>query len=511
MMVNFLSCFTLILSISLGYSEDFPPSKCFSLCKKDSCVSINGRAEACLSNCQSTPYYDHVKANCDILSDGTSVALNSQQLASALSPPLNHRPSNAELFKENIPPQPSYKVKPAANIKNFINNSTITAKPLQIPLFILPPDVKQRISNSHGKLNVSAIIPLLVARALLPSLALKHELYTITTFNPGAFSGQVFKAVLNDPTNPFKLPTAFVIKELKWSSGKVRTRTTNTPMKELQDIEYIKTSELLKFSSADPASAYPDIKLPLQSFYFISPTPAILAADQKTYVSIMPLAEGSELLDLVYEEIIEPDSLVRLEEMMQKVGLALGSVHFGMARNEIKISMSNPQFDFSRFRTVTHGDFHLGNIFFNETNHKVSFIDNASFANSLRAPADFMLDLYVFYLSLRNNTFDAPSPSAFNALITSFIGGYISAFPATARKGLKTYITDLLKTLNYNQFIELTDYYNHIKAGLEGSPEPSMLTTIFRNQGLSQMEAILEHMANDPWILEEKSYNSQVK
>ncbi|WP_029448967.1 hypothetical protein [Candidatus Odyssella thessalonicensis] len=509
MMVKFLSCFTLILLISFGYSEDFPPSKCFSLCKKDSCVSINGRAEACLSNCQSTPYYEHVKANCDILSDGTSVTPNSQQVASSLSQPLNHRSSNIESLKENIPP--SYKVKPAVDIKKFIDNPRVIAKPLQIPLFILPPDIKQRISKSQGKLNASAIIPLLVARDLLPSLALKHELYTITIFNPGAFSGQVFKAVLNNPANPFMLPTAFVIKELKWNSDKVRTRTTNTPMKELQDIEYIKASELLKFSSTDPASVYPDIKLPLQSFYFISPTPATLAADQKTYVSIMPLAEGSELLDLVYEEIIEPDSLLRLEEIMQRVGLALGSVHFGMALNQIKISMSNPQFDFSRFTTATHGDFHLGNIFFNETTHKVSFIDNASFANSLRAPADFMLDLYVFYLSLRNNTFDAPSSSAFNALITRFIRGYISAFPAAARKGLKTYITNLLRTLNYNQFIELTDYYNHIKAGLDGSPEPSILTTIFRNQELAQMEAILEHMANDPWILEERNYNSHAE
>lgn len=500
------------LSNDYSSASDFAASKCFNLCKKDMCASIEGRAEACLRICKSTPYFSQIQLNCGNTLDSQALAtpdrrqppppykgaipvLLPQPTASQPEGPLSAPPRKIERIGQDrqemderplppIPVEPSrpplVKPTPTPNRVNpFLGESEppsqpmnrptvakrIVDKPLEqrrqapidlnepnplrtnrgVPIsmfemerFPLTSDIKETLEE--GNLTEASIIPLLVARKLLPSTALQQDLYQVARMKAGSFSGSIFKVSLKATNRPVRLPRAFVIKELKWGFKKVKTRQSNTPIKELQDIEYIKASNLMSFSYSVTKPTYPSIVLPVQNFYYISPTD-----NEKIYLSIMPMAAGDDLYSLLNQGIKESNSLQQAQNRIFYVAKALGSIHYGMASPTIKQALASPDFDFSNFVTAVHGDFHIGNVFFDDVTNRVSFIDNASFAASLRNPQHIMEDIFNFFRTLKNVS--GLTPEIYNHLIYAFIGGYISAFPESVENNLQEYLTTFFKRM----------------------------------------------------------------
>lgn len=79
-----------------------------------------------------------------------------------------------------------------------------------------------------------------------------------------------------------------------------------------------------------------------------------------------------------------------IDQLMERIGRALGAFHYHMATPEEQQKLQQPFY--ADFQTIVHGDFHKGNIFVGPQG--VTFIDNASMAESIIYPKSILIDIY---------------------------------------------------------------------------------------------------------------------
>ena len=155
-------------------------------------------------------------------------------------------------------------------------------------------------------------------------------------------------------------------------------------------------------------------------------------------LEVMHLAHGEQL-----SRIVRSQDLTLIQRSVKKTGRALGLFH-------VYFMNDNNSSDPEKWKTMVHGDFHLGNVFFDDNTSRVYFIDNGDMR--IGEPSiDFdLLD----GLSLR--AIEPPSsieeedptrlrPEQYADFILNFLKGYLSAYPLDKRKIIATYLRKLVE------------------------------------------------------------------
>jgi tRNA A-37 threonylcarbamoyl transferase component Bud32 len=261
----------------------------------------------------------------------------------------------------------------------------------------------------------------------------------------GFFSRQIYDVKISplyavDPNN-----TRFIIKLIGWGnikdSDKIKSRDQPTPIKEIQDLNLTKQELGATFKKLERENPFfPKIALHNTTFYYFDTT------GRKNYLTVLPIAQGISAKKLT--ENLTPSS-TKLDDIMTKIGRALGEFHYNLASEEQKNNLSSTSL-FNNFKTITHGDFHLGNVLIDMDT--ISFIDNASIAESLRDPQSPFIDiirLYSIFLYLNNPNKSTQIFSTIKHSFLSFIQGYIEAYPTNERELIRKSILNMLEKLDH--------------------------------------------------------------
>lgn len=179
--------------------------------------------------------------------------------------------------------------------------------------------------------------------------------------------------------------------------------------------------------------ALSDRELPivlLQEMFFI-----YKGNDNKNYtIEVMHLAHG-KMVNTLIDDHNEND-----QQWAAKIGKALGLFHLEFMNYNNSSSPKN-------WTTMAHGDFHMGNVFFDEKGSRVYFIDNSDMH------IDNPFKDLEFLNKIANYGFDEaldaerPEGKKKNTLnfILAFIKGYLSAYPLKTRGSMAAYIKEKLK------------------------------------------------------------------
>jgi hypothetical protein len=171
----------------------------------------------------------------------------------------------------------------------------------------------------------------------------------------------------------------------------------------------------------------------LQEMFFI-----YRGNDNKKYtIEVMHLAHGEDL-SVVIDHHDENN-----QQWAQKVGKALALFH-------LEFMNYRHSKDPAAWTTMVHGDFHLGNVFFDEKTSRVYFIDNAGMEmDNPYKDLEFLASLMMHGFS---DAVDSPASFKLLNFIRYFIKGYLSAYPLEKRTALCEY---LKQQLNVDKQIKL--------------------------------------------------------
>lgn len=174
--------------------------------------------------------------------------------------------------------------------------------------------------------------------------------------------------------------------------------------------------------------------------------------DNKIYtIEVMHPAHGKQLSRIMRteEDIDDPthpnygkrtpetaEYLKLVQKCAEKVGKALGLLHVEF----MNYHNSNLPLNWT---TLIHGDFHMGNVFFDDEKSRVYFIDNEKMKENKSPIMDFNILVYLTDIALTDMVKSLPLRKYENFLLY-FIEGYLSAYPLEKRKYIAAYLKDLL-------------------------------------------------------------------
>ena len=98
------------------------------------------------------------------------------------------------------------------------------------------------------------------------------------------------------------------------------------------------------------------------------------------------------------------------------------------------------------WKTIAHGDFHPGNIFFDRNTSRIYFIDNETMSQFLDKSAGISEDFEKFIflpLKLWRNIWDSEWDKIVQFYIY-YIKGYVESFAQDKRKSINNYVMDLI-------------------------------------------------------------------
>ncbi|MBX3486397.1 MAG: hypothetical protein KF798_00630 [Candidatus Paracaedibacteraceae bacterium] len=266
----------------------------------------------------------------------------------------------------------------------------------------------------------------------------------IITRTGGFFSQAIYEVILTPEyaTNPDN--AHFIIKQIGWGNikegDKVKKRTQATPIREIQDLNLVRQelgATFTRLQSDNPL--FPKMALHNTTFFYFD------TSGRKNYLTVMPIAQGTSAQTLAKKNQSSPQEF---DKIMAQTGRSLGEFHYQLASDKQKEELAS-SLDFNTFRTVTHGDFHLGNILI--SGDIVSFIDNASIADSLKEAQSPFIDiirLYSMSLYIYNSNSDMETFRMIKHSFLPFIHEYIEAYPSNERESIQKTILNMLETFD---------------------------------------------------------------
>lgn len=266
----------------------------------------------------------------------------------------------------------------------------------------------------------------------------------VTPLETGFFSDQIYKVTLNPAAAADALHSSFIIKSVKATLGAIaKNRKQETPIKEIQDlkrVEQIILPEVTDLKTKNPL--FPTLAVPDKSYYYFDED------GLKHYITVIPLSAGKSVQQFLMDYLYY-DDIQSVDAVMKKVGRALGEFHYNLASSETKQKLDDGTLEYTDFKTIIHGDFHKGNVFVDQ--NEVTFIDNATIANSLITPRSSVIDIYRFYGFTYNYIllqFDSYQFHQVNNSFVSFIDGYVSAFPMQIQDSFKNSLQVVFKEID---------------------------------------------------------------
>lgn len=267
-----------------------------------------------------------------------------------------------------------------------------------------------------------------------------HELLSRTYQSPDSPQGiqEKLKPLFQDPTlikikssseggsKTAQLFLIFLGEELKFI-----LKGMKNPFEEVNNLRIIEESPLKKyFPENSPSSQNPYTPLIVMDAHNI-----MYAAPrgQSRYVSLIHAAQGKPVKKIIESYIQDhtQENIDVAKEALKKLGGAISTIHQENQANAQQV-MGN---------TFTHGDFHPDNVFYNPKNKKITFIDNETFAHSIKKRQDPTVDIMKFYgtlvasfNSIHNYLSQAKKKGIsidlfYKDIVQSFVDGYINAYP----------------------------------------------------------------------------------
>ena len=260
---------------------------------------------------------------------------------------------------------------------------------------------------------------------------------------------------------PGHTQTNYVLKKNKWAflgKNKVMTKedfgnikSINTPIKELTDLKKVQSYIIPKLKNYK----YAKISAIGNSVSFLDTKQTDLKQGEKQYFVVLDAADGEDL-DTLFDE--PNKNFVEWRKMMFNVGRALGELHFLLSdQNEGDISNQNMKLE--DVKTIPHGDLHVGNVFYNQKNGDVNFIDTGSMADFLKSPGSPMKDLKRFFAisKYQHRLYDNLSHrhNILNKDFIIFADGYSQGFSQnkTMQENIKNEIIEYFKKIS-NDFVK---------------------------------------------------------
>lgn len=233
---------------------------------------------------------------------------------------------------------------------------------------------------------------------------------------------------------------------------------------EVQNLEIIRKSPLASLImdiGKDPEMGVPVLAMDEQNLTYL---------DQKGaehHVSVINAATGMALSDLIFDWTKQG-----------KGGITSFKVMKGLYRMGHNIAFIHKKFmDPRSGKTYVHGDMHPYNVFFDDVNDRIVFIDNESFAISIKAPRDISIDIMKFFGRLVATNFKErhayrqngiSEKEFYDVVIKPFVIGYIDGYggkDVPANKANRQAIFKRLYETMTNQGA-LKTYFDNVKTDL---------------------------------------------
>ncbi len=284
----------------------------------------------------------------------------------------------------------------------------------------------------------------------------------------GAFSEAIYVVVVNPKyLTKGHTKTHYVIKKNKWFSEnmKIVKRDQNTPAKELIDLKKVQAYIVPKLSTA----RYAKIATIGNSLFYLDQKGA------KQYFVVLEAADGRTVFDLFDAYAKDAHNQGKWDKIIFNVGRAVGELHRALSdqtgNKGAAQDFSNIK-DFSDFKTIPHGDLHMQNIFYDESNDTVTFIDTGSMADTLKSKGSPVTDLvrfFTFTKYLQKIHYDF---NKINRDLLHFADGYSKGFTGNeaTQKKIEEFVLEYFKYFS-------TEYGKALKLVLNGV-NPDMQPTL---------------------------------
>lgn len=324
------------------------------------------------------------------------------------------------------------------------------------------------ILQASGKIKQNITIDKTVFKVLELGTVIDSNFGRITRLQTGYYSDQIYEVTLKPEIAANPEACSFVIKSVKWGGDKgkpriVKTRHQPTPVKEIQDLKRVEQIILPRALALKQIhSFFPTLAVAQDTFYYFD------SLGEKQYVAVLPMALGNTVANIFNNAILLKNEK-KIDQVMEQIGRALGEFHYHMATLEEQQKVKKSFY--ADFQTIVHGDFHRGNIFVGPQG--ITFIDNASMADSIIHPQSIMVDIYRLFQTTNYSYSSLSLPlTQLKRLKSSFIWfskGYAQAFPSKIQEKIEQFLMDTFTDIN---LVIQSHFKNYLTdAGLSSPPK----------------------------------------
>ncbi len=251
---------------------------------------------------------------------------------------------------------------------------------------------------------------------------------------------------------------------------------------EVQNLEIIRKSilgNLIMDPAKTPVKGIPVLAMDEQNLTYLD------LKGVEHHVSVINAASGKAISDLIFawtkpEGGKTPASEDMVSKALYRMGNNIGIIHKQFMQPVGSVTG----------KTYVHGDMHPYNVFYDDKNDRIIFIDNESFAISIQSPRDISVDLMKFYGRLVATNYKerhAYRPKGgeiseklfYDVVVKPFVVGYIDAYGKEGDPKASKIRQDIFKRLYEvisNQGA-LKTYFDNVKTDL--SP-----TELYKSQQL---------------------------
>ncbi|MDP1976002.1 MAG: hypothetical protein Q8K37_08560, partial [Alphaproteobacteria bacterium] len=199
--------------------------------------------------------------------------------------------------------------------------------------------------------------------------------------------------------------------------------------------------------------------------------------DKDRYFIILNAAQGKS-----FHDIITNESMDNIAKAYEKLGQAFGNMHVKFMDQSTLLSKDSLPSDIVEnnpitrnekkltdyYKTITHGDAHGGNIYFDFTKNQVETIDNDSYASKRTDSNPIDADLFSIFITF----FDAMNETELctttisnvctnaNIAMQSFFKNNFLAYPETERAAIRIYIELFLKNMSTSSIARIQEREN---------------------------------------------------
>jgi hypothetical protein len=292
------------------------------------------------------------------------------------------------------------------------------------PSFIHDIKIDKNLLNEKGLLTDNSLAQLLAQATAENKIKDRHftakdcitakSIPVVGSFNTVQLFRVTSTCISNQPAS------SFIVKEAR--NGLVEAES----LRAIEEFPGIKELMAPKSSPTDLLS----IALPLHYLSYGDKGGA------KHYLTIMPLAQGRVLCDVIkeYRDNQTNQNAAALRQTFETIGKQLGN---------FERKFRQPVAGDVIGKTIVHGDFHCLNLFFDKK-IGLTTIDNETAVNTLHnraIPSDDILKLFLVFLSespyepieRRDAIIGIPPEKWYNTAFAGFVEGYASTYPAAER------------------------------------------------------------------------------